>query len=291
MFPQSCSRSVVTALSCLLLATQASQAEQIKYPSGAVLDVDLGCTKKNGSKDQLIWSAAKVRTVKSGRIGLSYLHLINSNQLNFRSGVGGQNIAVSRLIADADSTLTISGQGSFSASQVSGGGNIILTGKNQSLQLGTGSLGILTANFGVVSLKQTDLQNLIVGQQTTAVGIKAVKATVEASGTLVTSGSLISTLAVIGKLELRTSAPLTVGKLSVGGGELSVKADAVSPAGAVITLINNTGTGAAAVSPAFFGVREGAIITVPRIPATPVPLKLKISYVGGTGNDVTGTVQ
>ena len=68
------------------------------------------------------------------------------------------------------------------------------------------------------------------------------------------------------------------GSVNLGSATLRVSASVVTPVNTVLTIINNSG--AAAIQGTFAGLPEGSIFTVNGT-------RYQISYVGGTGNDVT----
>jgi hypothetical protein len=68
------------------------------------------------------------------------------------------------------------------------------------------------------------------------------------------------------------------GAVDLTGGSLQLNGSFVPPNGSVFTIINNDG--ADPVTGTFAGLPEGATVTFNGVP-------LRISYVGGTGNDVT----
>jgi hypothetical protein len=180
------------------------------------------------------------------------------------------------------STLTITTAGS-AITTIGGKASVELSGLNSSFT----NISGLTTDQGSFSI--------LAGQTFTTTGnfTDSGKLTLGAGSTLAVSGSFSETSA--GTVTIQVGGSVTnptIGEITTGAtgkvtlaGALMVTSSSVIPAvGAVFTILNNQGS--SAVSGTFAGLPERATFMV-TVKGT--VMTFRISYVGGTGNDVTLT--
>ncbi len=239
------------------------------------LDLTLGGSGVDGggalqSTDPLL---ASLKNSLSGRFTLQGDTTIGGNggPLEFNGPIGSASGTPVTLTKTGPNTVTFDGANTYGSTVVSGGtlvvngsqsgGAITLSG---GLLGGTGSTGAVTATSGLLAPGLPS--GTIVGVLNTgnlALGGSSILA-VDLNGT--TAGTQYDQVNVSGGVTLSGQAQLSV---SLGFAPL---------VGTLFTIIANDG--ADAVSGTFAGLPEGAVLSASGVP-------LRISYAGGTGNDVT----
>ena len=136
------------------------------------------------------------------------------------------------------------------------------------------------ASGGTLAAKGTVTNALSVGNGgTLSPGVNGTSTGILNTGNLSFGGSGTFTAQVNGEVAGTQADRLSVtGTVALGGATLSTSGAITSSAGQVITIITNDG--ADAISGTFAGLTEGASVVINSV-------TFMISYIGGTGNDVT----
>jgi fibronectin-binding autotransporter adhesin len=208
----------------------------------------------------------------------------------------GGSLTVGSNNADMNWSCQISGNGSF-GNILTKVGSGVLTVSADNIYNGEVDVlgGGLQVNGGLIA-DPSSAVFVSSGQNAALFGVGVVGNVVSSGivhgGGLILPGTL-STEAVnfvgIGKLSARLASPSSYDKLDVSALSLSpdstlaVSLGFMPPPGSMFTLVNNRGVGA--IVGTFNGLPQGASLIVGE--TTP----LAISYIGGTGNDLTLTVQ
>lgn len=195
-------------------------------------------------------------------------------------------------------TLTLNG-GTFTFQSLTGTGSIVQNGDGTAGISASSYNGTLAVHAGLLSIfsgtagdSQVDGGTLTLSKASTG------NVTVTGSGTLGLDVTSTTSASHTGDLRF-ISAPGDPAQLSLTGSVVNIVAANVTgsvtlanaklvlntggppPSGSVLTIINNDGTDA--VAGTFLGLPEGAILNSGGVSS-------RISYTGGTGNDVTKTV-
>jgi fibronectin-binding autotransporter adhesin len=215
-------------------------------------------------------------------------------QLNVTTGAHtiGNALTLSASLAVANATnLTLSGA-------IGGGGGLAKSGAGRLAINGAGAwTGGTTISGGTLLANGTVPGPLTVNAGGTlgGTGTVAGPVTVNAGGSIAPglSPGITNTgnLSIAGTLVIEIEGTTigtqydnvnVTGTVGIAGGALLVTGAFVPVAGTVFTIVSNDG--ADAVTGTFLGLAEGATVTLNGVP-------LVISYVGGTGNDITLTAQ
>jgi hypothetical protein len=217
----------------------------------------------------------------------------------------GATLSINIAVTNNGHLLTLAGNGNTAIlGLITGSGGLTKEGLGGALLFsGNSYTGATTLNNGLLIIDGSQ-QNSAVTIAGGALGGTGTTGAINATGGVVSAGTLTSPTGVLnvhGNLMLGAMSALTpklngntagsgYDQLNVSGAvDLtgSVLVPALLPgftpnAGDVYTLINNDGTDA--VTGTFTGLPEGAMLT------TPGGINFRISYTGGTGNDVVVTV-
>jgi hypothetical protein len=196
-------------------------------------------------------------------------------------------------------TLTLNGGGTFSFQSLTGTGSIIQNG-NGTAGISTSSyIGTLAVHAGLLSIFSGTAGDSQIDGGTLSLSRASIgKVTVTGGGTLgldVTSTTSTSNtgdltfvsapgdpaqLSLTGSVVNNVAANVT-GSVTLANAKLVLNTGGPPPAGSVLTIVGNDGTDA--VAGTFLGLPEGAILNVGGVSS-------RISYTGGTGNDITKIV-
>jgi fibronectin-binding autotransporter adhesin len=249
---------------------------------------NLAADAKISGSGEIINSGLLEKTGKTGSSLIdSGITLDNSNRLEVHSGtltVSGPVTQISGGLLTAGSWSVFGGSNVAASLSISSasfatiglGASVTLSGVNSSLA----NLSAVTLNQGSFSLLGG--QSYMTGGSFTNSGSLTLSpgSVLAANGNLTQTSSgkvtiqISGTSGLTGKLACTSS-----GKVSLGG-SLILTLTGTPPIGAIFEILNNQG--ASAISGIFAGLPEGSTITVNG-------MKFKISYKGGTGNDVTLT--
>jgi autotransporter-associated beta strand protein len=255
-----------------------------------------GATTVNGT--------ARVRFDVNGAVPTGSALTVNGSALFMTSSTIGSLAGGGTVFMDGNNTLTAGGDDTsttFSGVYQNSGGSAALT------KTGTGTLtlsgantytGATTVNVGTLAVNGSLVSPVTVQSGGTLGGTGTITntVTVQSGGTLSpgTSPGIIDT----GDLTLDSGSTLTIemngptvgtqydqvnvtGTVDLGGATLNVVLGFIPSGGQVFTIINNDGVDP--VMGTFAGLPEGATVTKGGS-------RFRISYVGGTGNDVTLTL-
>lgn len=230
--------------------------------------------------------------VYDGTIGASTVDLATDRgRINLeKTGTGTQT--VSGVIKNG--TTTVNGTDVYSAVTVNNG-KLILTGANEYRGTTTVNGGVLIINGSVVSPVSVNA-GLFGGNGRSTANITV--GTGSGTGATLAPGNSVGTFTTAGAVTLQSDATYAVELNSASGSFDKVAANGISINGATLSLAN-TGSNAtlpvgagyvivdnrssSAVSGTFQGLAEGASVTA-------AGNAFRLSYAGGTGNDVTLTV-
>ncbi|MGH7485233.1 MAG: Ig-like domain repeat protein, partial [bacterium] len=187
-------------------------------------------------------------------------------------------------------SLTIAG-GTYSIPSMSGSGTIVVSGSGGLSTSNSSYTGPVTVNSGLLILNGTSGNAQVKGGQLILSGGSAGNIDVNGgtldvqeflSGTPSHSGSVTFNGgdARIETTQFNVVVDNVTGTVALNNAAFSLNTSAPPPAGLVMTLFNNDGTDP--VIGTFRGLPEGAIFNMGS--------SIRISYMGGTGNDVTLTV-
>ena len=255
--------TAVSAGTLRLGATNAiGAASAVTVAAGAIFDL-------NGFSD-VIGSLAGAGTVTSGAAGAVILTVGGNNSSTAFSGIAQNGSGTVALTKTGTGTLTLSGANTYSGTTTVTAGTLLVNGSQAASPVsvnggtlgGVGTVGTITATAvgGSVSPGQA------------GPGILTSGAVNWSSGSPSFVIQLNSTTAGSGYDQLGVS-----GTVNLSGVSLSGTAGFTPPTGAMFTIINNDG--ADAIVGTFAGLPEGSTIVFSA-------QAFKISYVGGTGNDV-----
>lgn len=242
-----------------------ADAISVLAPGGIVVAAQLG--DNNTGQITLNGDLSGSADINTGAVGLT---VIQSGTSSFGGAITGSK----GLIKDGIGSLTLAVNSSYTGSTVINGGELVVNGAltgtsdvsvaSAATLSGTGTIAQPVNVDGAVSPGSTGLGILTLGNTAFAASSKLA---LNLNGA--TAGSGYDQLAVNGTVNL-TGSSLNA---TIGGG--------FNPAiGTVLTIINNDGTDP--VVGTFAGLAEGGITSIGG-------QAYQVSYVGGTGNDVTLT--
>ena len=192
-------------------------------------------------------------------------------------------------VASGD-TLTISGAISGSVDfDKNGDGRMVLSGTNANTGNVNVGAGILQVDGSLATSAKVFVDGTLKGTGTLPmVQISAIGTLAPGNGPgVITTGSLLTESGSVFSVELNGATVGTqydqddvTGSVTLADATLSISLGFIPTTGDVFTIINNDSNDA--VSGTFNGLAEGSVITVGR-------QQFQISYVGGSGNDVTLT--